>query len=312
MYRFKTTIMNNLSDYKTVLIVGNGFDRNIGMKTSYSEFMESQIFKDVVSKGENTLLKYLAYKNHNSKKWVDIEIELGNYANILHSKAEIYSLLQSISCTKTPSVIQKEFKTDYLKLCNTLKNYLNIIHSTEPNKEIVESSIAYELLKEIQFDGIPFYVINFNYTLFVEYLIDTTIGARIDTFIRYIHGSLIDESDIVFGVQDSFNLDREHVYLYKSHSKYKDVMGLPQILENANKIIFFGYSLGETDHSYFDDFFKAQTQPNCKGKEFVFYHYGQSAYDDIIWQLKTLTNNRTSYLNQYNSVQFKDSSIVLK
>ena len=124
--------------------------------------------------------------------------------------------------------------------------------------------------------------------------------------ILQIHGSL--KKDIVFGVQDNFELERQHVFLYKSHNKCQKVRGLPQILENADKIIFFGYSLGETDHSYFDDFFKNQTKKDCRSKSFVFHHYGQDAYDDIIWQLKVLTNNRTSYLNQYNDIRFEDSS----
>ena len=55
------------------------------------------------------------------------------------------------------------------------------------------------------------------------------------------------------------------------------------------------------------NFFLNQTKKDCRSKSFVFHHYGEDAYDDIIWQLKTLTNNRTSYLNQYNDIQFKDS-----
>lgn len=31
--------MDKLDDYKTVLVIGNGFDKNIGMSTSYKEFM---------------------------------------------------------------------------------------------------------------------------------------------------------------------------------------------------------------------------------------------------------------------------------
>ena len=34
--------MNSLEDYKTVLIIGNGFDKNIGMPTTYKEFMGSE------------------------------------------------------------------------------------------------------------------------------------------------------------------------------------------------------------------------------------------------------------------------------
>lgn len=80
------------------------------------------------------------------------------------------------------------------------------------------------------------------------------------------------------------------------------------VFENAKNITFFCYSLGETDHSYFDDFFNAQTKPDCDRKKFTFYYYGQEAYDDLIWQLKTLTKNRLTYLKQYNQLEFHDVS----
>lgn len=300
--------MSELEDYKTVLIVGNGFDRNIGMKTAYSEFMESELFKDIISKGENTFLKYLESKNRNYERWVDIEIELGKYASMLNSQLKISDLGKEIIDTKRPSDVQNEFKNDYIKLCNVLKEYLNIENSKIPDKMMTKSSIAYKLIKDMLQDRTPFCVINFNYTKFVESIVKCLNDTYVDYCIRYIHGSLDSKSDIVFGVQDSLILKREHVFLYKSYSKYKNVRGLPLIFEKANKIIFFGYSLGETDHSYFDDFFRAQTQPNCKEKEFIFYHYGSDAYDDIIWNLKLLTNNRTAYLNQYNKLTFIDSS----
>lgn len=117
--------MSELEDYKTVLIVGNGFDRNIGMKTAYSEFMESELFKDIISKGENTFLKYLESKNRNYERWVDIEIELGKYASMLNSQLKISDLGKEIIDTKRPSDVQNEFKNDYIKLCNVLKEYLN-------------------------------------------------------------------------------------------------------------------------------------------------------------------------------------------
>ena len=37
--------MNILDDYKTVLIVGNGFDLSLKYPTSYSDFIASKYFK---------------------------------------------------------------------------------------------------------------------------------------------------------------------------------------------------------------------------------------------------------------------------
>lgn len=299
--------MNNLEDYKTVLIVGNGFDLSLKYPTSYSDFMESQYFTNLVSKNNICLAQYLNYKRKNNGNWIDIEKELSVYADILKSEPSIQLRMpqELIHGKKTADILQS-FREEFIQLCTALKEYLNEIENAEQFNEGYNKSHAYELVREIIHERKLCYVVSFNYTSFIGKMINKINHNCTDFRIRQIHSSL--KNDIVFGVQDSMELQREHVFLYKSHNKYQDVRGLPQILENADKIIFFGYSLGETDHSYFDDFFKNQTKENCRSKSFVFYHYGQAAYDDLIWQLKLLTHNRTSYLNQYNDIQFKDSS----
>lgn len=305
--------MDRLEDYRTVLIVGNGFDKNIGMPTSYIEFMASEHFDDLVTKENNVLARYLDYKkSYCGENWIDLEKELGDYAKILNFGARIIDKIPlEIRRNTHYSEIQSTFRQDFNSLCLALKNYLKDVEKNSCPNEKVVNSIAYELIKEIVIEGNPYYIVNFNYTNFVENIVEfKSIGYSTKYDIRQIHGSL--KKDIVFGVQDSFDLTRNHVFLYKSYNKCQNVSKLPNVLENADKIIFFGYSLGETDHSYFDDFFKNQTGKNCRSKNFVFYHYGQDAYDDIIWQLKALTNNRTSYLNQYNNIEFKDSSKAIK
>ena len=296
--------MNSLEDYKTVLIIGNGFDLNIKMRTSYSDFMKSKYFEDLLS-AKNCLASYLDNRKKCNGNWIDIEKELGNYAKVLvgYSKDEI---AKEVRYNRSIDDLRKSFREDFRTMCSALNAYLKEIEKVGRFSEGYDKSHAYKLIKKIVYERKSSYVVSFNYTSFIEKVIDKINHNCTDFCIRQIHGSL--KNDIVFGVQDSMELQREHVFLYKSHNKYQDVRGLPQILENADEIIFFGYSLGETDHSYFDDFFKNQTKKDCHSKSFVFYHYGQDAYDDIIWQLKTLTNNRTSYLNQYNNIRFEDSS----
>ena len=298
--------MDKLDDYKTVLVIGNGFDKNIGMSTSYKEFMGSENFNDLLTKENNLLAKYLNYKKSCYREnWIDLEKELGSYAKIID---EIPKTLRGDTNINN---IQDAFRQDFNSLCLALKNYLKEVENIEYPNEKVANSVAYKLIKDIIRERKPYYVVNFNYTNFVKKTIMfESPGYSTKNEILQIHGSL--KKDIVFGVQDNFELERQHVFLYKSHNKCQKVRGLPQILENADKIIFFGYSLGETDHSYFDDFFKNQTKKDCRSKSFVFHHYGQDAYDDIIWQLKVLTNNRTSYLNQYNDIRFEDSSKTSK
>lgn len=302
--------MDRLEDYKTVLIVGNGFDLNLNYPTSYSDFMKSKYFSDLVSNND-TLAKYLLHKRVNNGNWIDIENELANYSNILrHESSIFYDMPQELKAGKNPATIKNSFREEFIRLCTALKEYLNEIENAKKFNEGFNEFHAYKLIKDIVYERRHCYVVNFNYTIFLEKLIDVINYNYTEFYIRKIHGSL--KHEIVFGVQDNLDLTRDHVFLYKSYNKYQEVKGLPHILGNADNIIFFGYSLGETDHSYFDDFFKNQTEKNCRSKNFVFYHYGQDAYDDIIWQLKALTNNRTSYLNQYNNIQFIDSSKAIK
>lgn len=302
--------MNRLEDYKTVLIVGNGFDLNLNYPTSYFHFMESKYFTDLVL-SNNTLAQYLKYKMENNNNWIDIEKELVIYSDIVVSEPSVnHKMPQGLIKDKNLTTILESFKEEFICLCTALKEYLNEIENAEKFNEGFDESHAYKLIKDIVYERRHCYVVNFNYTIFLKKLIDAINYNCTEFCIRQIHGSL--KEDIVFGVQDSLDLTRNHVFLYKSYNKHQNVNGLPHILENADKIIFFGYSLGESDHSYFDDFFKNQTEKNCRSKTFIFYHYGQDAYDDIIWQLKALTNNRTSYLNQYNNIKFIDSSKAIK
>lgn len=73
----------------------------------------------------------------------------------------------------------------------------------------------------------------------------------------HIHGSLAPNDDIVFGVEDSAKLPKEHVFLYKAHSPHLKVQEFSDWLNSAERIIFYGYSLGDTDHQYFEKFLES-------------------------------------------------------
>ena len=63
------------NSYKdTCLIIGNGFDLNLGLPTSYGNFVESEQFKDMVTRG-NKLAIHLKSK-YELQNWIDIENEL--------------------------------------------------------------------------------------------------------------------------------------------------------------------------------------------------------------------------------------------
>lgn len=285
----------DLKDYKHVLIVGNGFDLNLGLNTSYSGYLESNEFQSLL--GANHLADYLNRCSKTSK-WVDIEKELYEYSVSL-----FYRVRGKYKPILDKRDLIKNLRSEYNAICLSLKFYLERVTKYSFNPDRTAS--FYILNKVFKEKDIKTYILTFNYTNIIERLHSIFFSLNDDFYINHIHGSLSDEN-IVFGIEDSVDVSKEHIFLYKSYNKNQNINGLISVFENADKLTFFCYSLGETDHSYFDDFFKAQTMPDCNRKNLTFYHYGSEAYDDLVWQLRTLTNNRLSYLKQYNNLEFID------
>ena len=165
--------MNELDEFKTVLIVGNGFDLNINFPTSYSDFMGSQYFNELILANDNWLAQYLNYKKKQDGNWIDMEKELGVYANILKSTPSIQNeLVHKVLKGKRIldiSEISTCFRKEYFQLCNALKKYLiDIENNAKSNNADITKSVAHTLIRDIIIDRIPYYVVNFNYTRFVE------------------------------------------------------------------------------------------------------------------------------------------------
>ena len=62
----------------TCIVIGNGFDINLGLPTSYKDFVKSSHFDDMIKRG-NELAKYLKSK-YELQNWIDIENELKTYS----------------------------------------------------------------------------------------------------------------------------------------------------------------------------------------------------------------------------------------
>jgi hypothetical protein len=287
----------DIVNYKNILVIGNGFDLNLGLKTAYSDYLSSVNFQELL--GRNSLARYLNNCKKTSK-WVDIEKELYNYSNSLFYKVEN-------NLHPDPRSVQliSYLRGDYYEICCSLREYLKKATTCPID---FNDKAAYKIVSKVFTQkNVNTYILTFNYTEIIERLHQCYFPSSENFCINHIHGSL-QNNNIVFGIEDSAEVAKKHVFLYKSYNTTQNINGLISVFENAKNITFFCYSLGETDHSYFDDFFNAQTKPDCDRKKFTFYYYGQEAYDDLIWQLKTLTKNRLTYLKQYNQLEFHDVS----
>lgn len=283
----------------TVFIIGNGFDLNLGLKTSYTDFINSDHFINIYDKNE--LAKHLKAKKE-LQNWVDIELELAIY-----SKRNAGSIMS-----------KQEVKEDYTEVKCAMRDYLKTIDlSSHSDKSFVNYFIK-ELCKNIVEDKHSSRAVNmmnidvvcFNYTSTIESLNIPLNNARyFFPHTEYCHGNL-DGNDIVFGVEDQAEIKKEHVFLKKSTQLERTIgdnrnIDLYRILKPKTNIFFIGHSLGVSDKTYFSRFFKDCTeQGGIKGKNIFFTYHNEAAKDSLYSEIDVLTGNKLTDLQNNNQIKF--------
>ncbi len=175
-----------------LLVIGNGFDLALGLKTSYPDFMEW--LKNVHYMDDAYLYKFLRSKL-DQQRWIDIENELRQYSLSFSEIGEM-----NIKLSNQNEQMYNSLRNEHKTLCKNLCEYLKI---QVDKKDWLETSrknnSIRQLLKKV--NGVPLYVINFNYTQTIFKIESFPIKSM-----KQIHGSLDNGENIVFGVEDSSNL----------------------------------------------------------------------------------------------------------
>ena len=231
-------------DPKTILIIGNGFDLDLNMKTSYSSFANNQSywpFNSSIYQKEGTLSRFLNDKKE-IERWFDLEEALSEYATTHH-------IYQNIC----------EDKECYSLLVTKLQEYLK---NEQANLSLTECVPAAKVILDIVLKKKEYYIYSFNYTNLQE--IAQKMMINIDPKrVQYVHGSL-KNNDIILGTGDVADLPDEYSWLYKSFNPSYRANNLVEDLSDADEVYIFGHSLGRNDYDYFFDFFHAAIQERTK------------------------------------------------
>lgn len=268
--------MNNklISATNVLFIIGNGFDLNMGLKTSYKNFL--QWYNNLDSNKDAAVQKLKEYlrnildeveKNNDKKNnWVDLELELGK-ATSIYSKCE-------------------DFYRAYCDIGENLASYLTLeerkYHDAETNRQ---KAIAHDFIDDVlifivnnglhveQTVNINF--ITFNYTLSLDWIIeriknDNSLLSELKNknivfnSPHHCHGSL-QTGKICLGVNDYSQI--ANTTMFSDHRRYMEQMIKPmrndylknkdattsiQLINKADEIIIYGCSLGETDKYWID------------------------------------------------------------
>lgn len=259
---------------KTLIILGNGFDLDLGWKTSYSDFYKAKQHK---------------FESLNKNLYVHKMINEGHWYNLEGYLRECMG--------EVPSEKVEDLNYFWIMCRNWIGEYLlhNNIYSTR------KDSCAYKLLAEISSSNI----VSFNYTNPFEKI---KMG---EYNLLYMHGCL---KEIVSGAEIKLGVDSEIKNINKLVYSEDRLRYIIKEVENphiesffskfkqARDIIIYGHSLGITDSDYFKPIFKHIIDKRIVGKNIYIV-----TYDEM--DLEKIKENMSSYGIGYSDLLLSNVNI---
>lgn len=225
---------------KAIIILGNGFDLDLGLKTSYADFAKSSQWRELMdgnvhSKDSNWLLGFLKSK-YEVERWIDIEAALLEYA-----------------MTKTSNNLfayAERDADDFVALRQALKAYLK---EQQDDFALRKDTVASALMEYfVQLSG-QSCLYTFNYTRLN--VLAGKCGATMSRNATHIHGSLAADDDIILGIETDKKIDDRYSFLFKTQSRKYRHTDILKDLNDKEEYVFFGHSLNGMDYAYFDNTF---------------------------------------------------------
>lgn len=226
------------------LVLGNGFDLDLGLPTKYSDFADSKNkeWNDFLNMTGTIIKQCLRteFVNHMEQArehelWFDIEKEIGRFAERRSNLSQ-----------EQIGLIRYQFET----LVEQLRLYIGRV-AVQKNKK--DESLAEFLLRKINSVQHPVVVYTYNYT---DCFSICGIVKKDNMNIHHVHGSLSYNMTLGCRVNDENKENHQLDFMYKpTVDLRKD--SLRQNLTSATEVIVFGHSLNDMDYCYFKDFFDA-------------------------------------------------------
>lgn len=252
-----------------VYIIGNGFDRNLGLKTSYQDFY--CFYKNQPSTNEGVKKVKQLIEKEPSELWSDLELALGRITSEFNNVKDYIDVLKDIS-DNLRTYINKESNKLIIEsgATDTIKRYLSAPFDclTSEVKRQVESHFQGENNNVWDIN-----IISFNYSYVLEWLLNDFIGKKIGSHHRnnaavnlhnifHIHGKC--DSSILVGVNDISQIANEAFrtdeylldWLMKPRTQICLSDGVERqcraLINSAQLICIFGTSFGETDNMWWN------------------------------------------------------------
>lgn len=240
---------------KNIVILGNGFDLSMRLPTKYVDFVNSKYWPikepDSCHFGENNLYNFIhkfIQDNRDSLgnvRWIDLEELIRQYA--LSKSSESITFESEKDIVAYDKDIFEQIKSKFIQYV------VDVVHHKSDSFSM-HHSIAGRVVKEVAKNGTFSKVYSFNYTK-TESMLDFV--AEWNPEVIHIHGKAFTYSnEIILGVGNSKGIRKDYRFFLKPYQTGYDSHDLNEDLFNADQIIFFGLSFGESDFVYFKRFFE--------------------------------------------------------
>ena len=259
---------------KTLIVLGNGFDLDLGWKTSYSDFYKA---------------KQRKFESLNRMSYVHKMITEGHWYNL---EGYLRDCMREVLSEKI-----EELNYFWILCRNMIGEYLSQhnIYTT------ITDSCAYRMLSEISSSDI----VSFNYTNPFD-----IIGLN-NHDILYVHGCLKNRATgakIKLGVdslvrsQNELTISEEKLKCIIKTYKNHNVDRLLTLSKIADNIIIYGHSLGITDSDYFRPIFKGIIENKVINKTIYIVTYNETS-------LQCIKDNMLEYGISYSDLLLSNVNI---
>ncbi len=241
------------------LFLGNGFDLNMGLKTSYEDFVLYYLYKVKSDNLSVIKLKQLLETEVKKENWCDLELLIG----------KLTSEFTDV----------KDFYTAFCDIGKELLNYLTIQEiKFEEKTDLEKNSIAHNFMDDILIllmhyrtdKNIIINILTFNYTIIIDKLVSIIKeNSELNNFLNsknitiediiHCHGSY-KTGKICFGLNDESQV--KNVEMFDNNYRYiqqiikpsrnkcinqKSVKDSDKIIFASDLIVNYGCSFGKTD-----------------------------------------------------------------
>lgn len=250
-----------------LFILGNGFDLNLGIKTSYSNFYEYYKLLDSKSILIKKLKDYISSEPHN---WSDLELSLGKFTKEIKDLSEFDDVFDDISF-ELFNYLSEQIAIWKPKKINNQKFIEDLI---SPTKYLLplDNSQMIEFSNNWVGNQWRVNIMTFNYTetaeLILENIKNKDIGkhhnANVVVFgeVLHIHGNL--DKRMIMGVNEKSQIENKDLRelidvqeaLVKPIGNQISKQGIDStckfLVNSAQLICIFGSSIGETDRIWWE------------------------------------------------------------